>query len=148
MSAGRGRDGVVPAELLPLFVRAMRERLDRTGVVPFWLAVLLHVWGVEEIAEGELARQLAIRPAKLSPVLDRLARDHLIRRQESGGPDGDALVSLSHRMRVVRSLLAGTAEEVTGVAFDGLGQEERKALDSAMRHAVERLERDIARRTR
>jgi DNA-binding MarR family transcriptional regulator len=131
---------LVPDELIPEFVHSVRRRLECAGVLPDRIAVLLHLWSRDDMAEEDLAREMDITSDALGALLEEMREARLVRRRRRGSVG--AKVALSRRLEAMRSIIGGAATDVAARAFEGVPDADRDTIARVLGQAVVNLRDD------
>jgi DNA-binding MarR family transcriptional regulator len=106
------------------------------GLTMTQLRVLFMLRADEGLSAGALAERLSVTPSTLTRIMDRLVRNHLVRREV--GPDDRRLVRhflTEQGLRTVAELERMGRERAYRM-FDRLSQEQLRSLIEALEHLV------------
>lgn len=105
--------------------RAYRGLLEELGVTyPQYLALLV-LWESDGVSVGELAEALELEPATVTPLVKRLERLELVRRERSAEDERRVEIHLTD-LGIQRRSLVESVPETLGCA---LGVDPEEALD-------------------
>jgi DNA-binding MarR family transcriptional regulator len=110
--------------------RASSESLRDAGLTPGQFAVLAHVGAVEGMAQGDLARKLAVTQGNVCQLIDRMERAGLLARRPEGRTNRLALTA---KGRALFDRVVPAHEEQVAAQFAGLTHQEQTQLHRLLR---------------
>lgn len=116
--------------------RVMRRRFDERaraiGITrPQW-RTLVTLAREEGIQQGTLADRLEVEPITLCRMIDRLAEADLVERRRDPADRRAWRIFLTDRARPLLDRIGIVADDLFGVALDGIDEAERSALTATL----------------
>ncbi len=131
--------GFVLRDVLSLMRADFSRRAAGLGLTPALHRLLFHLDREPGCRQVDLAAVMEITPVTVGRMLDRLERQHLVRRAADPEDRRASCVYLDSRGTELMSRLQRIARHTEERALQGLAVEEREALRSALRRVRENL---------
>ncbi|MCP3803278.1 MarR family transcriptional regulator [Allokutzneria sp. A3M-2-11 16] len=119
--------------------QALRERVERHGVVPGQFPALLSLYERDGLTQAELCRQVRVEQPTMAKTLQRMERDGLIRRERHPTDARQVLVFLTERAEELREPLARAGTGVNADAVRGLTEEQVATLMTCLTQITDNL---------
>lgn len=128
--------------LARLLAHALRDRIEKFGVVPGQFAQLLALYEQEGQTQRELCERVCIEQPTMANTLKRMERDGLIERVADPRDARRSRVMLTDEAKRKENDLTGAAKEVNGIATKGIDEEELSAFMTTLARIIRNLEGD------
>ena len=128
--------------------RAMRRAFDRRaralGYTQSQWRVLWAISKAEGTSQAALAETLEMQPIALARILDRMEEAGLVERRPDPDDRRALKLYLTREAGPTIEVLRGIADEMLGIASEGISQEQRGQVMDVLRAMRANLERDNA----
>ena len=121
------------------FVRALAAELAPYGISNAEWSALRVLWRLPGPTQVELAEELAVEKASVTPVLAALERKHLVIRDRDTQDRRKTRLHLTARGRDLEGALLPLGAKVNARAAAGLGATQRAALRAMLHRRVDQL---------
>jgi MarR family transcriptional regulator, organic hydroperoxide resistance regulator len=138
-SGGQGSLGLLVRSAHRAFVRALAAELAPHGISNAEWSALRVLWRRDGPTQVELAEQLAVEKASVTPVLAALERKGLVRRERDAEDRRKTRLQLTPRGRALEATLLPLGARVNARAEAGLGAQDQATLRRLLCHVLDQL---------
>jgi DNA-binding MarR family transcriptional regulator len=126
--------------LARLLEAALHQRISPLGVVPGQFAQILALYEKDGLTQRQLCDLVRIEQPTMAKTLQRMERDHLIRREPDPGDRRRTRVLLTAHARALRGDLVNAATEVNAAATKDLSDREVSEFMHTLARIIDNLE--------
>jgi DNA-binding MarR family transcriptional regulator len=123
----------------------LKKEFEAAGVPrvrPAYLGVLMALWSEDRLGALELGRRAGLEPSSMTGVLDRMARDALIRREADPRDRRAQRICLTRSGRQCRQKVLKIVDETLAKAVRGIPDGEVARTKEILRHALTNLQEE------
>ncbi len=123
------------------FLGALSEKLQGTGISPAQFLALANLTTFGPLSQSELADRLAITGATTARLIDRMERDHWVKRERDSNDQRIKMIIPTQQAQKTWKKIASAGRSVLDQAYQGISKEDLETTKQVLQQIRNNLDR-------
>jgi len=122
-----------------LFAKGLQERISSLGITAGQFPILLELWKQDGLSQKQIVERIGVEQATVANTLNRMARDKLIKREQSSSDGRVQLIRLTKRAKELQEAGYKAAWAQNDKAMSKLSREDTATFVALSNKVIEGL---------